>query len=173
MMRCRPIGIICLAAICLAVTAGGVDSAYCSSKQKSGKPSTAWVTKSVGNLTLSIPGNWKTPKILAIKTAGWYIGADESKPEAAFAYIWDKAPLQTLLNTCSIKKKTAVKVGGVCATEYRVKSQIAEFDGLIIAGDKIESDGSRLLIVAAADVNKWAKYGPTLRKIIASIKIKE
>lgn len=154
------------------IALGGVGTAYCkpTPKKTPAKPAAVkWVTRVSGKISCSVPSNWKHPKGAPAEMCAWYVGADENMPNGAFACSIEAKPSQQA-PPGTISQKP-VKVADLNATEYRVKANGVGFDGVMIMANKADAGGKCMMIMAGSAKGEFAKYEPTLRKMIASVKM--
>ena len=160
-------------AVCLAAVAAiAVGGAYCkTATKKAPAKAVTWVTRTTGKITCSVPSNWKRPKGAPSDMCAWYIGADENMPDGAFACSIEAKPSQEAPPGTISRKQ--IKVAGLNATQYRVKANGMGFDGVMVKAEKAAAGGKCLMIMAGSGKGEYAKYESTLRRMIASIKIKK
>lgn len=135
----------------------------------SGCPS-GWITKTVGDITVCIPGSWETVRESSDSQAAWYTG-NEDTPDAGFGVLREHT-VNELISDIDIQNQSSITVSGMPATSYIGKPKSENLIGWLVAVQKAGSDGRPIFFVGVAKPEMWANNRPLLEKILGSVHIK-
>ncbi len=128
-----------------------------------------WVTRSAGDVTVSMPGNWAAIKSMGSDEGAWYQG-DMNVPDIGFGIVRG-GKTEDALDNIQLQSQADITVGGLSARSYIGKSKGSDLTGWLIAMKAPRPDGRMLFFVGVSKPATWSTYKPTLEKVVGTIKI--
>jgi len=129
-----------------------------------------WVNHKIGDLTVSVPADWKGPVGLAENESSWYLGEPE-RPIAIFN-ILRFASYGSLIEDIDASDVSRIRIAGQEAMRYvgRVHGTPAGRRSLVVL-DAPRPDGRRIGFVCFAREESWTELSPIFAKILDSVRI--
>ena len=134
-------------------------------------PPDGWITKTVGELTISLPPDWTQSEFTAVDEGLWYQGP-AILPDASFS-IARTASTDELHRGGKVTGVTETAVGGIKATcsAIDIASADAPEKGLVVVVPKRKPEDATLALTCFASAARWKQDEPVFRKILACIRI--
>jgi len=130
-----------------------------------------WITKTVVDVTVSVPPDWTASEFSAEDEGLWYQG-DPLRPEVSFSLLRD-TPFAELSRGGAVKDKSATTIGGAAAERFVVDAARPDRPekGIVVVFQRRKGLSSSTALACFAAAGKWDQYEKTFQQILACVRV--